>query len=75
MSSFTLHIKNSNKKVLALLKLIRDSEDIVLEENVNDYHLTDVQKSILDQRKVAHLTGASKSFSWDEVKERARAKK
>jgi hypothetical protein len=39
------------------------------------YHLTDDQKSILDQRKANHLTSTSKSFSWNEVKQRTKASK
>lgn len=75
MSTYKLTIKESNDRVLALLNLIRVTEDVVLEEDIDTYHLTDAQKSILDQRKANHLAGTSKSFSWNEVKERAKDSK
>jgi hypothetical protein len=75
MSTYKLTIKEPNARVLALLNLIRVTEDVVLEEDIDTYHLTDAQKSILDQRKANHLAGTSKSFSWNEVKERAKASK
>jgi len=37
--------------------------------------LSDHQKMLLDQRKQNHFEGKSKSYSWEQVKQRARAYK
>ncbi|MFT5250911.1 MAG: hypothetical protein ACI93P_002654 [bacterium] len=69
MSSYTLHIKDSNKKVLALLDLIRETEEVVLEENVTNFELSEVHKSILEERRADYLSGKSKTVTWNEIKD------
>jgi len=70
MTTFTLHISETNKRVLAILNLLRETEEITLEENSSDFQLSKVQKFDLDERKENYLTGKSKPYSWDEVKNR-----
>ena len=41
-------------------------------EEEEELKLSDVQKQILDDRRKRHLMGESKSFSWTEVKKKAR---
>ncbi|MFT7614830.1 MAG: hypothetical protein ACI9J3_003817 [Parvicellaceae bacterium] len=43
--------------------------------NHKQFQLSTNQKDVLDQRKKKHLEGKSKSYSWNEVKQRARISK
>ncbi len=46
---YTLTINNPTEKTLALMNLIRSYDDIVLEEETDDFELSDVQKQELDK--------------------------
>jgi len=49
---------------------------IVLSKNEEIiYHLTPAQKKELDRRRSNHLSGKSKSYTWEEVKKAALRKK
>jgi Putative addiction module component len=59
-----------NTKEESVLKKLRK----ILEKNqIPD--LTPEQYSIIEQRRENHLTGKSKSYNWDEVKQNALASK
>ncbi len=70
---YTLTINNLNTQVEELLKLIRNNEEMQLEEDLSIYEISDSYKTALDLRFEKHLKGESKNYSWQEVKERARA--
>ncbi len=59
--------------------LMLDSEEVLnkvkelLNKTESDFTLTQAQKRILDERRTAHLSGESKSYSWEEVRAKARA--
>lgn len=72
---FILTINNLDKHTLALLNLIKATENVFIEEEKDDFLLTDAQKSMLDERQHKDRTGDSKSFSWEDVKEKARSAK
>ena len=44
-------------------------------EESKEYELTPEQLRILEDRRAKHLSGESKSYTWDEVKERIRNRK
>jgi hypothetical protein len=72
---YSLTINNVNKQVLALLNLLQETEGITLTEEVDNTALSSAQITELDLRRAKHIAGESKSYSWDEVKTRARAAK
>jgi len=72
---YTLTIKNLDKHTLALLNLIKATKNVGLKEQKEDFSLSDTQKEIIDQRIEKHNSGESKSFSWEEVKKKARSAK
>jgi len=72
---YTLTIDNFDKHTLALLNLIKTTDNVSLEQENEGFELSDAHKAILDERKQKHLNGKSKSYSWDEVKKRARSAK
>lgn len=72
---YTLTIDKPTEKISALLNLIRSYDEITLEEEVDDYELSDVQKSLLDKRVENYEKGISKSYTWSEVKNRVRTSK
>lgn len=59
-------------------KLLLAESDEVLEqvkkllEKENGFKLTEAHKKELDARKKRHLKGTSRSYTWEEVKSRAR---
>jgi putative addiction module component (TIGR02574 family) len=57
-------IQTNDEDLLNEVKAILDEEEIIL---------TDWQKKELDERLLRHETGESKSFTWGEVKKRARS--
>lgn len=72
---YTLTINSINDKVKKLLELIQVNEDMELQEDVSMFELSDSYKAELDKRLLNHLNGDSKSYSWQEVKNRARSSK
>ena len=72
---YTLTIENPDKHTRALINLIKATENVNLQEEVEVFQLSKEHKAILDERKAKHLSGESKSYSWSEVKRRARASK
>jgi hypothetical protein len=56
--------ENFLRAVYALMEYDRRKESFLL---------TTAQKKILNQRKSNHANGKSKSFTWEEVKQRAQA--
>ncbi len=67
---------NEFDKFMSLLKSFKSAKNVEstkIEENESGiFGLTDEHKQIIDQRIAKHLSGESKSFTWDEVKENAR---
>lgn len=57
-------IQTNNEDLLNEVQAILEEEEIIL---------TDWQKEELDRRSSRHKTGESKSFTWEEVKKRARS--
>ncbi len=66
----TIDIDITNNKALALLNYIRTLEFISISEkdNITEHALTDEQTDMLNERKQKHLSGESKSFSWNDIK-------
>ena len=58
--------KIDDEALLNELRLILEQDETIL--------LTDEQKAELDRRTKSHENGTSKSYTWDEVKQNARAK-
>ncbi len=52
------------------LELLEDVLHSDLPTQEDEYILTQEQKAELDRREARHLSGESKSHSWDEVKQR-----
>jgi hypothetical protein len=66
--------ESSNPKITAFLNYIR-TLDFVQEEKIYDtsiYGLTNEHQQIIEQRMAEHLSGESKSYTWEEVKANAR---
>lgn len=68
---------NEFDKFMGLLKSFKSAKNIeskqIEEDNEGLFGLTDDHKKILDERRVKHLSGESKSYTLEEVKARARA--
>ena len=65
-------------KFMNLLKSFKSAKNVQAKEiNADDsiLGLTDEHKKIIDQRIAKHLSGESKSHTWEEVKENARNSK
>jgi len=67
----TIDIDPSNIKAQALLEYIRTLDFIRIQETESskEYSLSKEEISILEERKENHKKGASKSYSWDEIKD------
>ncbi|WP_187478096.1 addiction module protein [Amniculibacterium sp. G2-70] len=61
-------IDHADERILRIINAIITTEEET-EPNVPESFYEE-----LDKRKEKHLTGKSKSYSWEEVKDRARAK-
>ncbi len=61
-----IQIDDSNNKGKALLAYLRTLDFVKVEKD--ESLLTAKQLKILDERRKSHLSGESKSSSWDEVK-------
>lgn len=62
---YTFSIDESSDKAVALLEFLR-TLDFVKEETP-DFVLTDENKEILRERRANHISGASKSYTLEEV--------
>lgn len=62
----TVHIDDSSSRGKALLNYILTLDFVEVDQD--DMVLTEEQLKILDERRVNHISGKSKSYSWDEVK-------
>jgi hypothetical protein len=62
----TVHIDDSTSKGKALLEYILTLDFVEVDKD--DFVLTEEHIQILDERRKKHLSGESKSYSWDEVK-------
>ena len=63
----TVHIDDSTSKGKAFLNYILTLEFVEVVDK-GQFTLTEEHLKILDERRKNHLSGKSKSFSWDEVK-------
>ena len=74
--SFTLGDSEFDK-FMELLKSFNSAKNIQSKEldESGDLGLTNEHKQIIEQRRINHLTGKSKSFSLEEVKANARKSK
>ena len=66
----TIHLDESSSKAKALLAYLQTLDFIKVDQD--DFSLTDEQIKELDKRRADHLSGKSKSHTWDEVKSFAR---
>ncbi len=62
----TVRIDDSTSKGKALLEYILTLDFV--EVHNDDFVLTEEHIQILDERRKKHVSGESKSYSWDEVK-------
>lgn len=62
----TVHIDDSTSKGKALLDYILTLDFVEVDKD--EFTLTEEHIKILDERRNKHLSGESKSYSWDEVK-------
>jgi hypothetical protein len=62
----TVHIDDSCSRGKALLNYILTLDFVEVDHD--DMVLTEEQSKILDERRRNHISGKSKSYSWDEVK-------
>lgn len=62
----TIQIDDSTSKGKALLAYLRTLDFVTVEND--DFVLTEDHVTILDERREKHLSGDSKSYSWDTVK-------
>ncbi len=71
----TLEIKNRIHNFIdqADERILRIFDAIISTDEKNTSEIPDSFYDELDHRKQRHLTGESKSYSWDEVKTRARS--
>lgn len=74
--TFTIHTENSEQTnaLKAFVKALKMKFEISKFEtdNTGIYGLTDEHQLIVEQRIARHLSGESKSHSWEEVKANAR---
>jgi hypothetical protein len=62
----TIQIDDSTSKGKALLQYLLTLDFVEIEKD--EFVLTEEHVKILDERRENHLSGKSKSYSWDEVK-------
>ena len=62
----TIHIDDSTSKGKALLEYLLTLDFVRAEKD--DFNLTDEHIEILNERRENHLSGKSKSYTWEEVK-------
>ena len=71
--NINIDIDDSHEEAQAFVAYMRALKFIKINAPEDIFELSDEQKRILDQRRERHLNGQSKSYSWDQVKARARA--
>lgn len=69
----TVRIDDSTSKGKALLEYILTLDFV--EVDTDEFLLTEEHIRILDERRKKHLSGESKSYSWDEVNNSLSSKK
>lgn len=62
----TIQIDDSTNKGKALLEYLLTLDFVKIEKD--EFVLTEEQLEVLDERRKKHLSGESKSYSWDEIK-------
>lgn len=62
------YVNTADTKLLKMIKALAES----YLENEQGFSLTEEDYHNMDNRREAHLSGKSKSFSWEEVKQNAR---
>lgn len=60
-------IEDADERILRIINAI-----ITTEQEKTEYEIPESFYEELDRRREAHLSGKSKSYTWEEVKERAR---
>lgn len=79
MKQVSLTLSDSEfDKFMNLLKSFKSAKNVQSKEIEADdtiFGLTDEHKKIVDQRIARHLSGESKSLTWEEVKANARSSK
>lgn len=63
------YIEDADSDLLNLMESVVES---YRKNHPVDYQLSDEQKAELDRRKEKHISGESTSYSWEEVKSKAR---
>ena len=71
---YILTIDNPDKHTVALINLIKATDNVFLKEETKAFKLTAAHKAILDEQDERHLGGKGKSYTWQEVKRRARTR-
>lgn len=69
----TIQIDDSTSKGKSLLEFLLKLDFV--KEAESEFVLTDEHLKILEERRKNHLSGKSKSYSWDEVKKSLGKKK
>jgi len=79
MKQVSLTLSDSEfDKFMTLLKSFKSAKNVQAKQVEADdtvFGLTDEHKKIIDQRIAKHLSGESKSHTWEEVKAHARSSK
>lgn len=65
---YTLTIDKPTEKISALLNLIRSYDEITLEEEVDDFHISDEHKNIVRERIKASEKNPDLLLDWEKVK-------
>lgn len=62
------YVNTADIRLLKMIKALAES----YQNDEQELSLTKEQYELIDKRRKAHLTGESKSFSWEQVRQNAR---
>lgn len=62
------YINTADIRLLKMIKALAES----YQNDEQELRLSEEQYQMIDKRRKAHLTGESKSFTWEQVKQNAR---
>ena len=63
------YVKEADEPLLQLMESLAEKYH---KKSMSDSNLTEEQWKLIDQRREAYLRGEGKTYSWEEVKDRAR---
>lgn len=61
-------VNNADVRLLEMMKALAES----YQDHVQEISLSEEQYQMIDKRREAHTKGESKSFTWEQVKTKAR---